>query len=137
MESVPLIILVVVSVGLYFAGNLITKRDPKQASRQDAAMKFATWLDANGLAILAPLATSYAVKDLKGLFKTVQLLADQVKDATSVERFVNTFLTVQLKKKLADAESREVVLKIIETQLNIVIDRAALQPATTKLVKGS
>lgn len=135
MNISGILLLVGLAALAYFAGKILIKGDNRVEERRRHAIKLAAWTDSNGLPGLSRLATCYAVGDYSGLVGQAKILAETLGNDQEALAIVDGFLRFQLTRRLSTPEGRETVIRFVEENLNVKIDRAVITPSVTAVGK--
>lgn len=133
MNISAILVLAGLGIGGYFLGKLILKGDSRVEDRRRRSIELSNWTSANGLPEISKLLIAYSIGDYSFLLHSLRSISDTLANDESAKALVNRFLSVQLKSKLSTAEGKEELLRLVETQLNVKIDRAAVNAAATPL----
>ena len=133
MNVSAILVLAALGAGGYFLGKLLFKADTRMEDRRRRAIELSNWTSANGLPEVSKLLVAYSIGDYSFLLHSLRSISDTLANDESAKALVNRFLSVQLKNKLSTVEGKEELLRLVETQLNVKIDRAAVNAAATPL----
>ena len=133
MNISAILVLAGLGIGGYFLGKLILKGDSRVEDRRRRSIELSNWTSANGLPEISKLLIAYSIGDYSFLLHSLRSISDTLANDESAKALVNRFLSVQLKSKLSTAEGKEELLGLVEKQLNVKIDRAAVNAAATPL----
>jgi hypothetical protein len=118
----------------FLAGKLIVRGDTAVEERRRRAVDLSSFCKVNGLPELATLLADYSVGDYSGVASQLKTIFGIVADSELSKRSLDSFLEVQLKKRLDNAEGRESLVKFVENHLKITIPREFFSPKPAELV---
>lgn len=133
MEPVIILTLIGAVAAAFFGAKTIGTVDNRVEDRKRGTMKLAIWASNNGLPLLTDLLENYTVNARTEVIGSIRSLIDVLRDADQSKAALDTFLKVQLTKKLSTEEGKKQILTQIEEILDVKIDRDALIKAPTSL----
>ena len=133
MDVQGILMLVGLGFGAYFVTRTALRVDDRVEDKKRLALNLATWTAANGLPTLSQILSDFAINDLSGVVSGIKNLNAIVSNPESARDSLNSFLRVQLDKKLATAEGRQELVRYVEDKLNVKISAAALNQPPTAL----
>ena len=131
MELMSLLTAAGAAVVAFLGGKAIIKVDNRVEARRDSAVTLSGWAGANGLPIVSQMLRSYAIHDMSGVLHGLKQASDLIGDADASKAAIDTFLNVQLAKKVSTIDGREELIVAVEKLLNISINRESITQQPT------
>ena len=123
-------------VGLGFGAYFITKTglrvDDRIEDKKRLALTLSTWAASNGLPGIAQVLADFAINDISGVIAGIRNLNAIASNPEAARDALDSFLRIQLDKKLSSTDGKQALVDYIEKKLNVKISAVAVnQPPTT------